>query len=191
LELKHRISKEAAMKKLLAVLFISFITLGLMAQAGKAEAADETKVGFINLQEALNESAFGRETKGQLEEIIKQKQAAISSKIDTKEMLEQELDKQSPMLSEEAVRQRSDEIDKLERDIERLISDSNTEIQKMQREKEVAILKELDDIIQALGRERGYTVILPADVVIYAGEGLDITQEVIKRYDKMKGAEKK
>jgi Skp family chaperone for outer membrane proteins len=56
------------------------------------------------------------------------------------------------------------------------------------------ILTELDGIIDGIGEEGSFTLILPSEVVLYAAEGLDLTEQVIKKYDEMKSsapAEKK
>lgn len=170
------------MKKLLVTVIVLLI-------GSQAFAAEKLKIGFVDLQAALNESEFGRKTKNELEEVIRDKRAVIDEKIKEKDAMQAELDRQSTTLSDEAMRQRVDELQKLEREIERKISDANEELQKLQREKEMGILKDLDDIISRLGKEEGYVVILPSDVILYSAEGVDLTDRVIVEYNKLKGKE--
>ncbi|MEJ2182141.1 MAG: OmpH family outer membrane protein [Nitrospirota bacterium] len=164
----------------------ALVFLLALALAGTAYAADkDLKIGFVNLQKALNESESGVKTKAELEDRIKENRAKIQEKVKKKEALQKELERQSTALSEAAVQERKDEIQRLDRDIERMVSDANTELQKLQRQKEVSILKDLDAIISSIGKEGGYTIILPSDVILYSREGVDITNTVIERYDKI------
>jgi outer membrane protein len=168
------------MKKLLVPLMV-------LLMGATAYPAEKVKIGFINLQEALNESEVGKKAKQDLEQVIREKQAEVEGKVKAKDAMREDLEKQSVMLSEDARNKRVDELRRLEREIERLISDTNAELQKLQREKEVDILKELDAIIGKIGKEEGFTLILPSDVVLYAVEGLEITDKVIEEYDKSSG----
>jgi outer membrane protein len=173
------------MKKLLVLFFVLFVI------PSYAVSAQEVKIGFVDLQRALNESEAGKKAKAELEAIIKEKQSRIDEKIMRKEKIRKELEMQATVLSENAIRQRQDELDRMERDIQRLIDDSNAEIQRRQRQMELSILKELDAIITELGKEEGYTIILPAEVILYSGEGTDITDRVIEKYDKSKSSSHK
>lgn len=167
------------MKKILAIMVM------LLMMGAQAFAAETVKIGFINLQQALNDSKVGKQIKTELETIIKSKQDEINSRIDEKDRLQQEYEKQAVTLSEQAARQRLDELQVKEREIDRLISDYKIDMQKVQREREISILKDLDDIITKIGKAEGYTIILPIDVILYHGEGIDITSEVITTYDRM------
>jgi len=167
------------MKKFLVPLFVLLLGAG-------AFAAEKEKIGFVNLQAALNDSAMGKAAKAELEEIIKRKQGDVEARVKAKDALKEEIEKQSAVLSEDARRSKKDELQRMEREIERLVADTNADLQKLQREKEVRILKELDDIIRTFGKEHGYAVILPLDVVLYADEGMDVTAAVVGEFDKRK-----
>jgi len=167
------------MKKVLVILFV--LSFGSLAFA-----AGDVKIGFIDLQRALNDSIVGQESKAELENLIVEKRAIIDQKAAERQRLQEEFDRQSSVLSDEAARKRIDEIDKLQRDIERMVADSEAEVQKLQREKEIAILKDLDAIISEIGREDNYTMILPADVIIFAAEGVELTDLIIERYNSLK-----
>lgn len=167
------------MKKFLVPLFVFLLGAG-------AFAAEKEKIGFVDLQVAMNESAMGKAAKTELEEIIKQKQGDVEARIMAKDALKEEIEKQSAVLSEGARKSKKDELQRMEREIERLVADTNADLQKLQRDKEMRILKELDDIIRKFGKEHGYTVIFPSDVIVYAAEGLDVTTAIVEEYDRQK-----
>jgi outer membrane protein len=144
-----------------------------------------TKIGYVDLQRALNESTAGKEAKAELEAVVKKMQEEIDKKMAEREKLKTELEKQSLALSAEARRQKADHLEKLQKEIERMISDSNAEMQKRQRDKEVAIIKDLKVVIDDIGKTDGYTIILPAEAILYSSEGTDLTGTVIERYNAM------
>jgi outer membrane protein len=148
-----------------------------------AYAEDMAKVGFVDLQRALNESEVGKKAKAELEGMVKMRQAIIDEKVKQREQKEQDFQKQSMALSEKARAEKQEELKKMERDIKRLIDDSNTEMQKTQREKERDILKGFEAVIERIGKEQGYTLIVPSDVVLYGREGTDLTDALIKIYN--------
>jgi outer membrane protein len=178
------------MRKILALFFVLSLSSFAVADE-KAKISDEkAKIGFVDLQRALNESEAGKASKSELEDLIKKKQEQIDKKIKEKNRLQEEFERQSSMLSEEAARKRMDEIEEAQRDAERMISDSNAEVQKRQREKEIAILKNLDDIINKLGTKEKYTIILPAEVILFSSEGVDLTDVVIEKFNALKTGSK-
>jgi len=173
------------MKKLLAAL------AAVLVFSSMAFAADQFKVGSVDFQRALNESDFGSKTRSELESTIKQHQAKIDEQTKKLEAMKKDLETQAAVLSEDAYRQRQEEADKFERDLQRQVNDSNEDLQKLQRRKEYEILKDLDGVVAEIAKEDGYNLILPVDVIIYSSEGLDITDKVIARYNEEKKAELK
>jgi len=162
-----------------------FAVVLLLAFTTYAYAADSVKIGYIDMQGALNESLAGKDAKAALEKLVKERQDKIDEKIALRDKLTADLEKQSVVLSDDAKRQKEDELDKLNRELDRMVSDSNTELQKQQREMEIGIIKDLDTILKDIGKKGNYTVILPAEVVLYSVEGIDVTDEAIKKLDEI------
>jgi outer membrane protein len=163
----------------------------ILAFASVAFAAEQFKVGSVDFQRALNESEFGAQTRAELETTIKSHQVKIDEQMKKLDSMKADLEAQSSVLSDDAYRQRQEEIDKFERDLERQVNDSNDELAKLQRRKEYEILKDLDTVVAEIAKADGYDLVLPVDVIIYSSEGLDITDKVISRYNKMKKDETK
>jgi outer membrane protein len=165
------------MRKLLTIFF-------LLALSTYAFGQDSVKIGFIDMQRAINEADAGKKAKAELEGMIKERQVKIDEKMALRDKLVAELEKQAVVLSEEALRQKQDELDLLTREIERMATDARMELEKSQRELELDIVKDLDDIITQIGKEGGYMLILPADVILFSIEGIEITDLVIEELDK-------
>ncbi len=148
--------------------------------------ADELKIGYVDLQRALNESEGGKKAKSDLEAIIKAKQKDIDKRAKEVEKLKADIDKQSALLSEEARKKKQDELDRKLREYKRFLQDAQEEVKKKEFELTNAILKDLVRIVREIGKEEKYTIILEKaeGLILYADKAVDITDKVIERYNK-------
>ncbi|VAX31888.1 Outer membrane protein H precursor [hydrothermal vent metagenome] len=149
----------------------------------------ELKIGYVNLQKALNESEGGRKAKADLDEIIKAKQVVIDKKGKELEKLKADLDKQSALLSEDAKKAKQEDLDRRMRDFQRFVQDAQAEVKKRESEFTNELLKDLRKIIAAIGKEEHYTLILERveGFILYADKSIDLTGKVISKYnEKMK-----
>lgn len=151
------------------------------AQTVKTGSKTATKIGYVDLQRALNDSNEGQAAKTELQAVMKGMQADIDKKIAERDKLKAELEKQSSVLSPKAKKQKEAALEKLTAETQQMITQSNTEMQQKQREKEVVILKKIKNAIEQIGKSEHYLVILPADVILYPGGTKEITDEVIQR----------
>lgn len=176
------------MKRLVLILAVMVLSAATAfgAQAAKTGAQGaNVKIGYVDLQRALNDSDAGKAAKAELQNTMKGLQATIDQKVAQREKLKEELDKQALVLSPEARKEKQDQIDKLTKETQDLISSSNTEMQKKQRLKEIVILKKIKTVIDEIGSKENYLVILPADVILYSRNGIELTDEVISRVNQM------
>ncbi|HAM50266.1 MAG TPA: hypothetical protein DCP92_06070 [Nitrospiraceae bacterium] len=175
--------------------FVWICTAILVATvAVKGSFAEElVKIGYVDLRVALNESDAGKAAKAELETLIKTKQVAIDEKGKNVEKLKVELEKQSSVLSGDAKKAKEDEIERLVRDYQRLVQDSQGEVKKKEDKYTETIIKELRVIVDQIGKEEGYSLILEnvEGIILYSNKGLDLTERVLKRYNEMKAKEKK
>ena len=58
-----------------------------------------------------------------------------------------------------------------------------TEAEKRVREAEMDITRGIFAVIQEYGKDQGYTVILERSTVVFGAPAIDLTAEIIKRYD--------
>lgn len=160
---------------------------------GNAFPADTVKIGYVDLRLALNESDAGKKAKLELESLIKTKQAVIDEKGKTIEKLKGELEKQVSVLSSEAKKSKEDEIERNVRDYQRLVQDSQNEVKKKETDLTGSILKEIRDVVEKVGKEEGYSLILEnfEGIILYSRKDLDITDKVVKTYNEVKAKQKK
>lgn len=156
-------------------------------------AADALKIGFVDLVKALNESESGKKAKADLEFLIKSKQVAIDEKGKAIEKGKNDLEKQASVLSQDARKAKEEELERLIREYQRLVSDSQGEVKKKESELTGEILKDIRVIIQKIGQDESYTLILEnaEGQILYSKKDIDLTDAVIKKHNEAKAKPKK
>lgn len=171
----------------------TLLLLGIFVLFSVTNVHADMKVGIVDLMKTLNESDSGKKAKSDLEVLIKSKQSVLDEKGKEIEKLKADLEKQSSVLSAEAKKAKEDELEKLLREYQRLVGDSQSEVKKRESELTGEILKEIRAIVDKMGEDAGYTMILEnADgLVLYSKKEINLTDVVIKKYNESKAKNKK
>jgi outer membrane protein len=146
--------------------------------------AAEIKLGYIDMQRALNGSEAGKEAKEQLAARVKKYQDEINVKQEDLKRLKDELEKQGMLLSESArVTKEKDYQNKL-KDFQRFTKDAQDELQGKDEEFTRKILEGMEKVIQEYGRKNGYTFIfVKNEAMLFVDEKSDLTEAVLKLFN--------
>jgi outer membrane protein len=169
------------------VLFPSILlSLCLLSPAVMAEEA--IKIGFVDMQMALNESAEGKRALSELKSLMEEKRTSLQQQKEIIDQKKEELDNQGLLLNETTRSEREEEIRRLERDHSRRFSDTKEELSGLEAKYTGRIRTELLQVINALGKENSYLLVLEKQfsAILYAPDSIDMTDIVIKRYDESK-----
>jgi outer membrane protein len=166
--------------------------------AGQATSTS-LKMGIVDLDRALKESAQGKQAMATLKQFRDKVVKEINDKKRQKDSMEAslrdlqtELTAQSTVLSDAAKRDKEETYRRRVRDLRKFIDDANRFIEESERdlrEREAELtsrlLRELLEIIRAIGKEEGFTVIFERNdrFLLYAADAIDLTEKIIKRYD--------
>lgn len=153
--------------------------------------AASPKIGFVDLQTALNQSEAGQQAKVEISEQIKEYEGEVTSRQEELKKLKQELEKQSVMLSEEARAEKERAYQKKLKAFERFTKDIQDELQQRDSDYTRRIIDEVLKIVEEYGAEEGYTVILEKteSSLLYADEKIDLTSKVIEILDSRKNSD--
>jgi outer membrane protein len=167
---------------------ISLLLFVLFCMPVSSMAVDALKIGCIEFQKVLNESDAGKKAKADLEILVKSKQTTIDEKGKTIEKMKADLEKQASVLSAEAKKSKEEELEKVLREYQRLVQDSQTEVKKKELELTDTIIKDMRQLVEKIGEEGGYTLIMEktGGMVLYSTKDIDLTDAVIKRYNQSK-----
>jgi outer membrane protein len=149
--------------------------------ATSAFAAD-LKLGYIDMQRALNASEAGKEAKEQLAARVKKYQEEINTKQEDIKKLKDELEKQGMLLSESARAAKEKDYQQRLKEFQRFTKDAQDELQGKDEEFTRKILEGMEKIIQDFGRKNGYTFIFDKNAagMLFVDEKADVTEEVLK-----------
>lgn len=162
--------------------------LGMMILAGwfGSVLAADLKIAYVDIQRAMNECHAGKEAKKTIEKEMEKLQRQFQEKQKELQTMKETLDKQTPMLTPDARANKGKEFEAKVRDYQRWLDDNQKEIQQKGLDMERNISFGLQKVIQKLGADEGYTLILEMNSLHYVSKALDITDRVIKVHDAQK-----
>ena len=167
------------MKKLI----LSITLIVLTAVFSGAAVAAELKLGYVNLQKALNECLAGKEAVLELETETKKRQEQIDVKQEDLKKLNEEIEKKKTVWSADMQEQKQKELQVKMQEFQRFYLQSNDDLKRREQEKKTVIIKDLIEIAKPLGKEKGYTFLFELQGLIYGPPEEDMTNDLIKAYD--------
>ncbi|MFC1889732.1 OmpH family outer membrane protein [Thermodesulfobacteriota bacterium] len=144
------------------------------------------KIGIVDLQKALDESVTGQKANEQFQGKFMDAKRRIEAKQEEIQQLQMELEVQGDMLNELAQDEKKRTIEKKMKDYQRLVQDSDEELKRQQQEMTLTFFEELQAVLQGIGTDGGYTVIMEKSTVMYTDDTFDLTDELIRRFDESK-----
>lgn len=162
------------------------------ALTAPALAKEMTKIGHANLQRALNESDAGIKAKDQLEEEAKKLEDELNSQQVELKKMKDDIDKMGVIWSKETRDAKEADFRTKSQDFQKKYSDYGEELNKKKQDRESVIIEDLRAIVDELAKKKGYSYVFEKSMggILYAPDADDITDEVIKTYNK-RFAEKK
>jgi Skp family chaperone for outer membrane proteins len=142
-------------------------------------------MAFLDLQRVAAESAEGKVASGRVQELTKKKTAELQEKTKALQANQEKMKAGGAVLNDAARAQTQREIDRLTVEIDRFQEDANAEVQQLQQELQGDFQEKLRPVVDALVKELSIGLLFSAGDAgaIYVDPSLDITGEVIKRFD--------
>jgi outer membrane protein len=170
------------------------LATGLVLHASAQTApspAPAAKVAVIAFQAAVAQTNEGQRNIADLQtkfEPKRQQLKALSDEIDT---LTKQLQEQGSTLSQAEQASRARTLDAKKKEFERANEDAQADFQQQMQDVFNGVAAKVYDVMQAYAQSKGYTVVLDISQqespVLFAGEQLNITKEVIDAYNVKSG----
>ncbi len=157
--------------------------LSLMLFANLAAAQDRVKIGFIDVQRAINESQPGKRARDRFQAQVKKAETDLLKEKQELERLKGEFDKKSPLLKEDERRNLEVDLQKRAVNYQRAMGDQQQELRQREGEMTADILKELEKIVTEVGKADKFTIILERSQILYSDQATDITNKVIEVFN--------
>lgn len=177
--------------RIVRIALAAVVAVVVLAPAVPAAAQDDgLKIAILDTEQILTASATGKKALEELTALREQKEAEGKALQDEAEELRSRLEEGRLSLSDDRIAAIQQELEDKTIELRRFQDDANRQLQK----KRDAVLATVDQkvmpIINQFGAEQGYDLIFRKfeSGLIFADEGVDVTQEIIRRLDAAEGA---
>ncbi|MCE5333638.1 MAG: OmpH family outer membrane protein [Desulfobacteraceae bacterium] len=171
------------MKRLSVLTFAAI----LLAASG-AYAAEALKVAVVDFARVINDSKDGKAANAEFETLVKSKQAEVNAKAAALENAKNDVDKES----DKAAKQKKDaDLRKVGAEYQTLLAASQAEVQKKGVDMRNALMADILKVVEKIGAEDKYSLIVSSETAPYFQKSLDITDKVTKRFDEFRQKGKK
>lgn len=159
------------------LIIITFLLAGLLPVAS---AADEARIGYVNVQYLVDKSPQAQAASSNLEKRFGPQQEELRKQKQEFQRLQQKLQKDSLVMSENERGNIERQLRELKREIERGQKDLREELN-IQRN---GILSQIHDAVmksvQSLAKDEGYDLIV-GQGALYASDAVNLTDQVLAR----------
>ena len=167
---------------------LGILITGLFSTGSTVFSQQSVKIGLVNSQQAFETSSEGKKAISQLldrEQKIRNDMAKLDGQIQS---LETKYNTQKLTLAPEAVLQMEAEINRKTTERKRYEEDATRDYQQLRVNLFNRIKSEMVPLIQATAKERGLDIVLDMaeSGVVYFNPAVDITADVIKKYNASK-----
>jgi outer membrane protein len=160
--------------------------LALMLAALSVSSFANVVVGLVDIQKIITTINEGKNVQKQLEKNFNDKKVVLKKDEEKIKKVQEDYKKQSMVLADAARATKEREIQEQMLKLQNKTMEYQREIQKMEQDLKKPILDKLRPIIDEISKSNGVamTFELSAAPIVYAENKKDLSEEVIKAYDK-------
>ena len=146
-------------------------------------SAEGSKIAVVDMGRVINESQEGKKANAELDALVKEKRAAAVEKAEEIEKLKKSVDKEPAATR----KNKEDELVRMSTEYQKMVAAYESEVQKKASELKTGLVKEIKNILDTIGTEEKYVVILSTENAPYFQKAIDISDKVIIRYNELQG----
>ena len=155
----------------------------LLAVFASAYAARAQKIGYVDVQRAIQETEEGKAARNRLKNEFEQRRAQVDKKSQELEKMQQEYDKQQAVLSDDAKKKKQEEFQKLLIDTRKSASELQEDLAGKEQQAMQGILQKLNQVVAEIAERESINFVMDKATLLYAPQAADLTNEVVRRYN--------
>lgn len=176
------------MKRFLFTVAASLVALAAQAQGTAAPASPGSaavRIGVINVERLVQESALGKEAFGRVKKLNEQKKEEADKLSKELRDMEQKLADQGSALAEDKREALQKSYQEKAIAFKRFQDDANRDLEAAQKKELGELERRVFPVINQVGKERGFTLVFNKfqSGLVYADDAVDITDEVLKVFN--------
>jgi len=165
-------------------LFVPLLAAAALALPAAASAAD-LKIGYVNLQRALNEVDEGRVAKEKLRAQFEESQRQLDKEQQALRARKEELDKKRLAMDEATLREKMAELDREMVRVSNLYAKLQKELAEAEARATQDIFAKMQTLVGQIAKQEGFTFVLESNEagIVHAPAALDLTNDLVRRYN--------
>jgi outer membrane protein len=169
------------------IVFLCFAVMAgtLLGIQAKAFGQTALKFGYIDMEQAVNDSKAGKEARKKFIAFMKQKKIEGDKKKRELDSMRQILQKQGALLAEDVRVQKEREYQKKLGEFQLYVKNSRADLRTKEMEMSKKIIRQLMKIVFNFAKKQGYTMIFEKTKsgLLYAPDSLNLTPMIIKVFN--------
>lgn len=164
---------------------VLIVAVMVIAAAVPAYAGNTVKIGVVDFQKALKISLAGQAFQKKIEKEGRKMEADLKEKSDEIDDISNQLARGANVMDVDKRQEKQRDLEIKKYDYQALSKKYQSQFSQMKSDSLSKLQDDMVSIVDKIGKEGGYTLILDKNAVIYNNPGgIDITDELIKKYDK-------
>jgi outer membrane protein len=164
---------------------VVLLALAAILVWGTAAEDQAIKVGIVDIDQAISSTDEGKSAREEFARKQREAESALQPMIDRYKGLEDDLKSKKFVLSDDALFQKQLDLAEMRNTIQNKMKELEGQLQVDQKRLEGPLTKKLVEIIEAAGKDKGFTMIFRrgAPGLLYSREALDITDLIVQKYN--------
>ncbi len=158
-----------------------FLVALFLAVAPVARA--ETRVGVVDFQRAGTECDEGKAAMAVLKKQKDEKLKPFTAKQAEFESARADFEKQASVLSDAVKQQKQADLQKRGEEMQQILMQAQQELSAQEEEVTRGVSDRLNAVVREIAEKEGIQVVINKAAVVYAPDSLDLTNEVIRKYN--------
>ena len=170
--------------------WLPVVALAVVAAWATAASEEQAiRIGVVDIDQAISSTEEGKAAREELSRKQREAETKVQPMIERYRALEDELKTKKFVLSDDALYQKQLDLAEMRNEVQAKMREIDGQLQVDQKRLEGPLLAKLKDIIEEIGKSQGFTLIIHRNApgVLYARESVDITSQVVERYNKKRG----
>jgi outer membrane protein len=149
-------------------------------------SAEILKVGVFDLKKVMAESKTVQGYRHKIDNDLAPRKKAYAAKQEAGRQMEERLKNEGSSMSFSDRRSLEEKLSNEVRDLKRMKEDFDAELQKIDRDLTQKAFEEINKVVKDIAAKENFTIIFEKNAagIVFLKEGTDITEKVIKTYDR-------
>lgn len=168
------------MRRMNILLFAAF-TFGIVSAA----ESQPLQIGVFDQTVVFEKTQEGQKMRAELSLVRDKKRENLENKEIRIKALQEKYDNEKLNMTQDRRAEMERQIEQGLRDLQRMDEDAGREMRNQLKDFQERFQRETYKVVEELGRERGFTLILEKSILFYHANVIDITEDVITKFDEM------